>query len=68
MNTTAVLISAAVAKDGVEVAAVSVSEVRNSQGFGVINSNSPVSGNLKNLNQITDSAYACSLQLMPNVE
>lgn len=55
-----ILISAAAAKDGVEVVAVSASEVKNSQGFGVINLASPVTGKLENLRTIVD-AHAFTL-------
>ncbi|BFY98923.1 hypothetical protein BsWGS_01963 [Bradybaena similaris] len=50
----------AAAKDGAEVVAVSASEVKNSQGFGVINLASPVTGKLENLRTIVD-AHAYTL-------
>lgn len=55
------LLSAAATKDGVKVVAVSATEVKESQGFGIINLTSPVTSKLSSLGEIVGSAYACTL-------
>ncbi|XP_035827882.1 D-3-phosphoglycerate dehydrogenase isoform X2 [Aplysia californica] len=54
------IISAA-AKDGAQVRAVSTSELKNSQAFGVLSLNAPVSPGLTNLNSVVSVAYPASL-------
>ncbi|KAK0051289.1 D-3-phosphoglycerate dehydrogenase-like isoform X1 [Biomphalaria pfeifferi] len=54
------IISAA-EKDGLKVSAISASEVKHGQGFGIINLELPVTQGLNHLNQTVNSAYVCSL-------
>ncbi|CAL1535404.1 unnamed protein product [Lymnaea stagnalis] len=51
----------AAGKDEIEVSAVSASEVKNGQGFGIISLEYPAVKSLTNLQQVVSSAYVCAL-------
>ncbi|XP_059151204.1 D-3-phosphoglycerate dehydrogenase-like isoform X2 [Physella acuta] len=48
-------------KDEVEVAAISASEIKNGQGFGIINLGSPVKNNIEHLEKKLNDVYLCTL-------
>lgn len=54
-------IIAAATKDGASVQAVSTSEFKNNQGYGILNLSSPFTGSLVNLEAVVNKAYSVTL-------